>query len=148
MQWEAFKAECNRYKMMLLDARTESLREKIIECNKDTKKLYSLINNLTNSKIDNPMPDAESDEPLMNTFTDYFMEKISKIRDELQSHPEHSPEHRNIDQLLQFQPVSAEYISKEIRQMASKSCELDPIHTTLLNEITPVDHQYNNRYNQ
>ena len=29
MQWEAFKAEWNRYNMMLLDARIESLREKI-----------------------------------------------------------------------------------------------------------------------
>ena len=73
--------------MILLEARTESLREKIIGCNKDTKKLYSLINNLTNSKTDNLMPNAESDEAVANTFADYFMEKISKIRDELQSHP-------------------------------------------------------------
>ena len=78
------------------------------------------------------MPDAESDEALVNTFTDYFMKKISKIRDELRSHAEYSPEHRNIDQLVQFHPVSTEYISKEIRQMASKSCELDPIPCTLL----------------
>ena len=32
------------------------------------------------------MLDAESDEALANTFADYFMEKIRKIRDELQSH--------------------------------------------------------------
>ena len=135
IQWKAFKAEHNRYKMMLLEARTELLREKINECNKDTKKLFSLINNLTNSKTDNPMPDVESDEALANTFADYFMAKISKIRDELQSHPEYSPEHRNIDQLVQFNPVSAEYISKEIRHMASKSCELDQIPTTLLKRL-------------
>ena len=115
IQWEAVKAEQNRYKMMLLDARTESLREKINECNKDTKKLYSLINNLINSKTDNPMPDAESDEALANMFADYFVEKISKIRDELHSYPEYSLECRYIDQPVQFHPVSAEYISKEIR---------------------------------
>ena len=103
---------------MLLHARTESLREKN-ECNKDTKKLYSLINNLTNSKTNNPMPDAELDEALLNMFADYFVEKISKIRNELHSYLEYSPEHRDIDQLVQFHPVSAEYISKEIRQMAS-----------------------------
>ena len=137
IQWEAFNAEQNRYKMMLLDARTESLREKINEYNKDAKKLYSLTNNLTNSKTDNPMPDAESDEALANTFADYFVEKISKIRDELHSYPEYSPEHRDIDQLVQFHPVSAEYISKEIRQMASKSCKLDPIPTTLLKRLLP-----------
>ena len=78
MQWEAFKAEWNRYKMMLLEARTEPLREKINECNKDTKKLYSLINNLTNSKNYNPMPDAESDEALANTIADYFMKRLVK----------------------------------------------------------------------
>ena len=106
-------------------------------CNKDTKKLYSLINNLTNSKTDNPMPDAESDKALTNMFADYFVEKISKIRDELHSYPEYSPEYRDIDQLVQFHPVSAEYISKEIRQMASKSCELDPIPTTLFKRLLP-----------
>ena len=130
MQWIAFKAEHNRHKMMLLEARTESIREKINECTKDTQKLYSLINNLTTSKTYNPMPDAESDEALVNTFADYFTEKFSKIRHELQSHPEYSPKHRNIDQLVRFHPVSAEYISKEIRQMASKSCKLDPIPNT------------------
>ena len=122
---------------MLLEARIESLREKINECYKDTKKLYSLINNLTNSKTDNPVPDTESDEALANTFADYFMEKISKIRDDLQSHPEYSPEHRDIDQLVQFHPVSAEYTSKKIRKMARKSCELDPIPTTLLKKLLP-----------
>ena len=66
---------------MLLEARTQSLREKINECNKDTKKLYILINNLTNSKTENPVPDDESDEAFVNTFADYFMEKVSKIRD-------------------------------------------------------------------
>ena len=56
------------------------------------------------------MPDAESDEELANTFADYFIEKIGKIRDELNSYPEHSPEHRGIEQLVQFHPLSAEYI--------------------------------------
>ena len=53
------------------------------------------------------------------------------------SHPEYSSEHRDIDQLVQFHPVSVEYISKEIRQMASKSCELDPIPTMLLKRLLP-----------
>ena len=119
MQWEAFKTEHNRYKMMLLEARTESLGEHINECNKNTKKLYILINNIKSHKTDNPMPDAKSDDALANTFADYFMEKISKIRDELQSHPQYSPEHGNIDQMVQFHPVSVEYILEEIRQMAS-----------------------------
>ena len=83
MQWKEFKAECNRYKRMLIKARTESLSEKIDECNKDTKNLHSLKNNLTGSNTENQMLDAESDEALMNKFADYFMEKISKIRDEL-----------------------------------------------------------------
>ena len=52
---------------MLFEARTELLSEKIDECIKDIKKLYSLINNLTGSKTENPMPDA-----------DYFMEKLVK----------------------------------------------------------------------
>ena len=34
------------------------------------------------------MPDSESDEALVNTFADYFVKKINKIRDELHSYPE------------------------------------------------------------
>ena len=42
------------------------------------------------------MPDTESDEVLANTFADYLVERISKIRDELHSYPKYSPEHMDM----------------------------------------------------
>ena len=56
-----------------MEARKVKIVEKVNECGKDVKKLYTLVNNLTNRKIVTPFPDSESDEILANQFADYFM---------------------------------------------------------------------------
>ena len=72
---KAFKSERVKYRQMLMEARKVKIAEKVKECGKDVKKLYTLVNNLTNRKIVTPLPDSESDEILANQFADYFMEK-------------------------------------------------------------------------
>ena len=53
--------------------------------------LYTLVNNLTNRKIDTPSPESESDEILVNQFADYFMDKITAIRASLEECPMYNP---------------------------------------------------------
>ena len=61
---------------MLKEARETPWTEKIRDCGTDAKKLYTLINNLTNNNKDNPLPKSQSDEGLANQFAQYFMSKI------------------------------------------------------------------------
>ena len=56
----------------------------VIDAGRDTRKLYKIINNITGTKEDNPMPPGDSDTEIAQGFVEYFMEKIDKIRDKFE----------------------------------------------------------------
>ena len=89
--WIALKEERTQYRLMLKEAQKTTWAEKIKDCGTDAKKLYTLINNLTNNNKENPLPESQSDEGLANQFAQYFMSKIKSIRDSLDSHPLYNP---------------------------------------------------------
>ena len=57
---KAFKLERIKYRHMLKEAREVKFAEKVKECGKDVKKLYTLVNNLTCRNIVTSFPDSES----------------------------------------------------------------------------------------
>ena len=103
--WIAFKVKRNKYRAMLKSIRKTTVSEKINECKQDTKKLYAFVNNIIGRESENPLPKRESDEQLAEEFADHLMAKIKKIQDALENHPIYKPEHRDIDQLKEFQPL-------------------------------------------
>ena len=107
------------------------LIEKVDDCRHDTKGLYALVANLTSTKSENPLPPNLSDEDMANTFTDYFMEKIEKIRSSFDGHPKYEPSSDNITPLLDLTPVTEDEVISTINAMKTKTCETDPIPTDL-----------------
>ena len=71
-QWQALKIECSKYKSMLKATKKATLNEKIIECGRDSKKLYKFVSIITGTSKINPMPTASSDEQLENEFAEFF----------------------------------------------------------------------------
>ena len=63
---------------MLTSIRTEVLSDKVKECNNNSGKLYNLVKELTNTKAKNPLPEASSDEELVNQFAGLFHEQDQK----------------------------------------------------------------------
>ena len=108
--------------------------KKILDCGRDSKQLFSIVNAITNNKQINPLPDNKSHEEMANDFVDFFIRKIQTIRDELVSANEFKPQVNNIPQLNQFTPLKIKEVQKEM-SMKSKSCKLDNIPTNLLKEL-------------
>ena len=52
-----------------------------------TRKLYTLVSNLMGTNPENPLPKSDNMEKLADEFADFFLEKIQKIRSELDEHP-------------------------------------------------------------
>ena len=77
----------NKYNAMIREEKLKSTSGKVEECKGDTRKLYSLVRYLTGTKVQNPMPSSIGDKKLANDFADYFIEKIQKIRDDLDDNP-------------------------------------------------------------
>ena len=122
---------------MLKEAQKTMWTEKIRDCGTDAKKLYTLINSLTNNNKDNPLPKSQSDEGLANEFAQYFISKIKLIRDPLDSHPLCKPTRGDVPKLSRFSRITEDQVEKIIRSMPSEYCELDVMPPTILKKIIP-----------
>ena len=60
---------------MLREIKKEKITAKVLECDRDSKKLYDLVSNLTGIKADNPLPEHNDSEQLANEFADFLWKR-------------------------------------------------------------------------
>ena len=136
----AFKIEKSKYREMLKEAKIGTVSNLVMESDRDIKKLYQVIYNMTTKHSINPLPNSDSDKNLANNFASFFINKIRDIRDQLNEYPKYDPSadaKATSMPLSKFNQMSAGDIMLIIRSMASKSCELDVVPTALLKIILP-----------
>ena len=79
-----------------------------------------------------------SDEELAEQFLKFFMEKITKIRQGLDIHLKYDPPYRQgLNYLHEFDRMSSEEVLLVIKSMASKTCDSDPLPSSLYKDLTP-----------
>ena len=81
--WTAFDRERKKHRKMLLEAKTACYSEQVKDCRGDRKGLYKMVNTLMGTFSNNPLPSHTNDKDLAEEFADFFMDKIQKIRDNL-----------------------------------------------------------------
>ena len=94
------------------------------------------MSNLTTKQVDPEWPTHTTDEELAESFALHFKGKIDKIRELLSNKPVYSLDDLVVPVLNEFTPMSQEEVSSVISGLKSKSCELDPIPTTILKVMT------------
>ena len=133
---------------MIYEAKANYYKDKIANC-ADQKELYKIVDGLLHRKGKPKLPSHNSLEQLSHKFNDFFVSKIVKIRNALDSDPTLDDDTSTTanDQGLTshldvFSPASEEEIYKIIKGSPSKSCDLDPIPTSLLkhhlDQLTPL----------
>ena len=70
---------------MLFESKKINISNKVNHCNRDTSQLFKLVSEITSSTKDNPLPDGKSNQELADQFAEYFINKIQKIRNNLNS---------------------------------------------------------------
>ena len=98
--------------------------------------LFKVVDELLNRKKKTELPDCDSDIDLADKFSEYFVDKISKIRKNLNLNFSHSPEitSKHVEKdtsasMIYFTPATISEIRKFIGKSASKSCSSDPVPT-------------------
>ena len=76
--WIAYKKCQNSYYGKLNLKKKMVLREKFTECKKDSKKIHSLVTNITCKQQPQQWPPHKSDEDLAVEFGTFLLEKIDK----------------------------------------------------------------------
>jgi hypothetical protein len=110
-----------------------------IQGSKTCKELYNNFNKLTGKTNESPLPSNYDASDLPSVFSDYFANKISKIRSNFPPYnpqPDISTFHGTTCE--SFTPVTQDFVLSILKSMAPKSCELDPIPTCLLYEHLDV----------
>ena len=68
---------------MIFANKKKTLSEKVIECGKDSKRLYALTKSMCGTKHQNPMPSKTGEREQADLFANYFHQKIVNIREAL-----------------------------------------------------------------
>ena len=75
---EAFKLARNDFICKVNMRKTSYYHDEVMRCNGDQKKLYTLVNKLTKSQQETPLPDHESKAELADNFGEFFVGKVEK----------------------------------------------------------------------
>ena len=132
--------ERKKYIAMIRRAKTHLLSSQVIEAGKDTKKLFRLIDTMIAKEKSNPLPLSMKNEELAEEFASFFINKINKIREALDSGPKFKPtQHRSSKSFNNFTKLAEGEVEKMIMSMPTKSCKLDVLPTKVLKDIvTPL----------
>lgn len=109
------------------------------ECSGDQRSLFRLVSTLTGKPTISPLPSRSSDGDLAKKFSDYFCQKITKIRAGIDAvaMSVDNLDHPNLhdapflsskqasDLFRVFEPLSSDFIKAMIVSSPTKSCSLD-----------------------
>ena len=140
--WRDYSRLRNVYARHLWNNKRKIISKQVLDCQYNSKKLYTLVNNLTGRTGVNPIPQDGSETSLPNRFADFFLSKIQKIRDNLSGVPLYHPRVRDVSKLNNFEELSHSDVYKILMSMKVKSCELDPLPAKVFRrfskELTPI----------
>ena len=143
---ELYWHQRDKYNNLLNTTKQDYFKNKI-ESASSTKEFFKVCNNLLNWTNENILPSHSCGAELANRFVNYFGNKITSIRRDLED-SSNTPDYTiNVASdfdgvpLEKFRIVSQEEVRKIISS-PSKSCSLDPIPTSILklclDELAPV----------
>ena len=128
---------------MISKAKKHYLHHKIVNCNSSWE-LFRLSSQMMGKFGDSMLPSNISPESLTDTFNEFFVHKIEEIRHNFD--PDRpiptNPVEFSGTAFAEFQLVTEDFVKTVVLVMPKKSCDLDPIPTSVLydclDEIIPI----------
>ena len=132
----------NHVNSLIKETKTKFYKDLIHTNKSDTKQLFKVVNKLLRKDIQSPLPSGSDSvvADMFSTDSNYFIEKISDIRDSIPAHVtsiNNDIQTAPADLLDNFRPLAEEAVEKIIASSPSKSCDLDPIPTQLVKLVLP-----------
>ena len=107
----------------------------LISNSSSSKSLFRIVSSFYGKTKSCILPTGATLCDIANTFSDYFIQKVSQIRNQLDSYnvtmPIFDPFNGNL-RMSVFKPVTPAFVKNIILSSAPKSCDLDPIPSSLL----------------
>ena len=147
--YDFFRAVKNQYNWKTVQTREEYFGKKLNNSMKDKKSLYKTVNKLIGNSQQAVYPTFDSELNIANKMTNFFSDKINKIRKEIEDKISESNLIRQSDNLFtgterlnKFSSINADKLLELIADMNSKTSSLDPVPTSVvkncMNILAPV----------
>ena len=135
-----YQPAINHYNFLLEKSKCNHYSNIVAENQGNPKALWNCFKKILHRSSVAVLPDYTNKTDLANTFCKFFYDKILKIRSTLQSSIPSSVTRPNPTKntLSSFTPVSEEELLKILKSSPSKSCDLDPIPTSLVKECGDI----------
>ena len=138
MHKQIFRSASKLVSKIVQQAKSTFFNTKILACI-SSKQLFNITNTLLGKPKTSSLPSSIPSALLPQRFCDFFVNKISTIRDNLNSQTTSLPPftHTVFDgsPLTAFHPVSESIVCEVLNKTAVKTCELDPLPSSLLAEL-------------
>ena len=140
---EIFIDRRTRVNELIDAAKVDHYKTMINDCQDNTRQLFRVVNKLLGRKTTPPLPFDDAPIEVATMFSDFFIQKITRIKDAIQVSADPTPPLDHVrDTLGVFPPVTEDEIRKLIAMSATKSCDLDPMPSNLVKiaaeELTPI----------
>ena len=130
---------------LMAAAENKFYKDSLAQHQDNTKEIFKICDSLLGWNHDLPLPPGFTDKEQASCFNKFFVSKISKIQDELNINRDQLVPVNNAPIFVtpnppildSFSVLSEHEVAKIIHRSSSKSCEDDPIPTTLHKNILP-----------
>ena len=142
INFNTYYDSCMAVKKAISIRKAERMEQRVINCEGDQKKLFSLIHPLLGSKKFTVLPEYTSSFTLASSITMFFIEKINNIKMEFPLLEACLPAYSfvDFDTIMHvctavfdtLQPLSCDVLASIIHKLNRTTCGLDPFPTKVL----------------
>ena len=137
---EIYVQQCNTVNALISSSKKEFYSSIITENKSDQRVLFSCFDKMVNRKSEKMLPHFKDPSELADRFADFFVEKISRLRTNLNNGNENSsPEQpHSVPRLSDFEPANSKELSIFISTSARKPSVLDPVPGIVMSDCLHV----------
>ena len=134
---KAMLSQRDTVRQQIDQAKSDYYQDSVMTNANDSRKLFKTMNQMMNVRQANPLPSNKTDIDNANDFNHFFINKIKKLKERFDTGTPATFQESvkpGITTLNAFTPLNLDSTKKAILSAATKSCDLDPIPTTLVKE--------------
>ncbi|XP_077985142.1 uncharacterized protein LOC144439783 [Glandiceps talaboti] len=137
---QIYKSQCLTVNQLIHSAKINYYRHIIQENGNNQKALFNVVNKLLHKSKEMQLPSHTSTEEIAERFSNFFVDKIKTIRVNLQNqacgnYTTNQSTNDASTKLVIFEPTNEDELRKIITRSPNKSCNLDPIPTSILKQV-------------
>ena len=124
--YQLWSAELKKIRALYEEKNSTFWRREIADCNGNTRRLWQTLHGVLGDPVSDDSCDHTADD-----FATFFTDKVDSVRASTMTTPPYDVPYRSTPTLDKWTPVTTDEVEKLIGSSSCKTCQLDPVPTSL-----------------